>query len=349
MTGGAGFIGSALIKKVLSMPDNQVLNLDKLTYASSAATLEQFERHPGYSFVRADVADAKNVTKLLNGFRPEAVVHLAAESHVDRSIDSPLEFVETNVLGTAELLRAVQDYYSRNHSYLGGRFRLLHVSTDEVFGSLGESGLFDVNSPYRPRSPYAASKAASDHLVAAWHHTYGIPTIVSNSSNNYGPFQFPEKFIPLITIRGLLGLPMPVYGDGMNIRDWLHVEDHASALVRICQSGSPGATYLVGARNERRNIEIANKIAFILDDLAPTVGGRPHSALIDLTEDRPGHDFRYAVDPQSCEELGWEASIDFEHGLRATVEWYNENRWWWESWIGRSDAIDRLGLSWTGR
>lgn len=344
MTGGAGFIGSTLIRRILGTSDGEVLNIDKLTYASTGTTVEDLRGHPAYSFVRADVADTHEIVRILHEFQPDLVVHLAAESHVDRSIDSPLEFVRTNVLGTAELLKAALAYWSTASEQVRERFRFLHVSTDEVYGSLGESGVFGVDSPYRPRSPYAASKAASDHLVSAWYHTYGMPTIVSHSSNNYGPFQYPEKFIPLITIRGLLGLSMPVYGDGSNVRDWLYVDDHAEALLRICGVGIPGETYLIGARNERRNIEIARSICRILDELVPRRDGRAHSILIELTDDRPGHDFRYAVDPQSSEDLGWRPSTAFELGLRNTVEWYHENHWWWEPLLEQSDVTERIGL-----
>ena len=343
VTGGAGFIGSALCLHLLRDLGCAVLNVDKLTYAANPASLESVAGHPGYRFLRADVCARAELDAAFASFAPDAVVHLAAESHVDRSIAGSDEFVRTNVLGTHTLLEAARAYLDAAGDGVRARFRLLHVSTDEVYGSLGPSELFDEGSPYAPSSPYAASKAAADHLALAWHRTYGLPVMVSNCSNNFGPRQFPEKLIPLTILNALEGRALPVYGAGRNIRDWLHVEDHARALAAILARGRPGRSYAVGARAERTNIQVVTKICETMDRLHPD--GAPHARLITFVADRPGHDLRYAIDPARIEtELDWRPSIGFEDGLERTVRWYLENQAWWRTL--RTDVYrgERLGL-----
>lgn len=345
VTGGAGFIGSALIRHLIAATGHEVLNLDKLTYAASPDALAAIAGDARYRFEKADIADHGAVTRILAAWRPEAIVNLAAETHVDRSIDAPAPFVQTNVVGTTTLLDCAAAYWRSLASARQAAFRLLHVSTDEVFGALGRDGLFNEASPYRPNSPYAASKAASDHFVRAWHETYGLPVLVSNCGNNYGPFQFPEKLIPLVIIKALAGAPIPVYGDGSNVRDWIHVDDHARALLQVVERGRPGETYVIGAREERTNLQVVEGICDAVDAAAGLLAGGPRRRLIGFVADRPGHDFRYAIDPAKLRgELGWQAATPFADGLRQTVEWYLANRAWWERVQARRYAGERLGL-----
>ena len=346
VTGGAGFIGSALVRQLLTETAAAVLNVDKLTYAgnlASVAPVVHDPRHAGrYLFAQVDIADGPAVADLFAAFRPTAVAHLAAESHVDRSIDGPAAFVQTNVVGTFALLEATTAYWRGLDPAAQAAFRFLHVSTDEVFGSLGPEGAFTEQTPYRPRSPYSASKAASDHLVRAWFHTYGLPTTVTNCSNNYGPYQFPEKLIPLMVRNAAAGKPLPVYGSGANVRDWLFVEDHARALRLVLREGRPGETYNVGGNAERTNLEVVRAICGLMDELRP--GAAPHERLIAFVPDRPGHDHRYAIDAAKIRrDLGWTPREDFASGLRRTVVWYLEHADWC---LARAGAYggERLGL-----
>ena len=343
VTGGAGFIGSALIRYLIRETDAEVLNLDKLTYAGNPASLSEIDRSPRYHFSQTDICDAEAVARLFREFRPDAVMHLAAESHVDRSIDGPLEFVRTNVMGTATLLNAATEYWRQLPENKRREFRFQHISTDEVYGSLGAEGLFTENTPYDPRSPYSASKASSDHLVRAWHHTFGLPVLLSNCSNNYGPYHFPEKLIPLVILNALDGKALPIYGKGENIRDWLFVEDHARALWLIDRKGKVGETYNIGGRNERTNLQVVRAICSILDELRPKSSGS-YSDQITFVSDRPGHDLRYAIDADKLRrELGWEPREDFDSGLRLTVKWYLENEWWWRPIREGKYSGERLG------
>lgn len=344
VTGGAGFIGSALVLHLVRDLGHTVVNVDALTYAANPRSLDPLAGDPRHRLVEADIADLGRMRALLSETRPDAVMHLAAESHVDRSIAAPGAFVRTNVLGTQILLDAARAVFETYDEAARERFRFLHVSTDEVFGSLApDAPAFTPDSPYDPRSPYAASKAASDHLARAWGHTYGLPVIVSNCSNNYGPRQFPEKLIPLMILNALEGKPLPLYGDGLNVRDWLHVEDHARALATIVAQGRPGATYLVGARAERTNAEIVAAICHLLDERRPE--GAPHARLVTPVADRPGHDRRYAVDPSGTErELGWRPRVSLEEGLAATIDWYLANEAWWRPLRERVYGGERLGL-----
>ncbi len=345
VTGGAGFIGSAVVRRLVRHTDWQVVTLDKLTYAGNLESLAEALDHPRHRFHRADICDRVAVDRILADEQPDAILHLAAESHVDRSIDGAAPFIQTNIVGTWTLLEAALAYWRGLSGAAQDRFRFQHISTDEVFGSLGADGLFSEETPYRPNSPYAASKAASDHLVRAWHHTYGLPTLATNCSNNYGPYHFPEKLIPLIIIRALRGESLPVYGQGENVRDWLHVEDHAEALQAVLERGRIGETYNVGGRGERRNIDVVQGICALLDELAPDAQGRPHARLIAFVTDRPGHDLRYAIDPARIErEIGWKPRHTFESGLRETVRWYLDNRAWWERVMSGAYRGERLGL-----
>jgi len=342
VTGGAGFIGSALVRHLVLDKRYEVLNVDALTYAGNLASLRTVEDQPNYRFLKANICDRAAMTEAFESFRPDRVMHLAAESHVDRSITGAAEFVETNIIGTFTLLDVALAYWRT----LGGaereRFRFLHVSTDEVYGSLGAEGLFTEETPYDPSSPYSASKASSDHLAKAWQRTYGLPVVVSNCSNNYGPYHFPEKLIPLTILNALAGDRLPVYGRGENVRDWLFVEDHARALDIIIERGRVGETYNVGGRNERRNIDVVETICAVLDKLVP--GDRPRTELIEFVTDRPGHDARYAIDATKLEsELGWRAQDDFDSGIAKTVEWYLDNAWWWQP-LRKDYAGQRLGL-----
>lgn len=346
VTGGAGFIGSALIRHLIEQSGHAVLNLDLLTYAGVPESLAAVEDNPRYRFVRGDIGDAELVSMLLADFQPDVIAHLAAESHVDRSIDGPGAFIQTNVVGTFTLLQQALGYWRALDDERQAAFRFHHVSTDEVFGSLGEDGLFTETTPYDPRSPYSASKAASDHLVRAWGHTYGLPVLVTNCSNNYGPYHFPEKLIPLIIIRALAGEPLPVYGDGSNVRDWLYVEDHARALRRVLEDGRPGETYNIGGNAERRNIEVVRAICTALDALRPRGDGRSYADQITFVADRPGHDQRYAIDAAKIgRELDWQPEVGFEDGIGRTVDWYLARRDWWEPILTRRYATQRLGLN----
>ncbi|WP_018954655.1 dTDP-glucose 4,6-dehydratase [Thioalkalivibrio sulfidiphilus] len=331
VTGGAGFIGSALIRHLIDKTGYRVVNLDRLTYAGNPRSLATVADSPRYRFEHADIRDRGALDRILREHRPSGILHLAAESHVDRSIAAPTDFIDTNIVGTYTLLEAARAYWNELEGNARARFRLLQVSTDEVYGSLSGTGVFTEASPYAPNSPYSASKAASDHLVRAWHRTYGLPVVTSNSSNNYGPYQHPEKFIPRMIIHALEGKPLPVYGDGSNIRDWLYVEDQVHALVCILEQGRVGETYNVGGGCERRNLDVVTSICELLDELIPDAGHRPHRQLITHVPDRPGHDFRYALDAGKIDrELGWHPRESFETGLRKTVNWYLANRDWWQ-------------------
>lgn len=342
VTGGAGFIGSNLVQYLVKEKSYEVLTVDKLTYAGSLESLRSVENHLNHRFLRADICDPTAIREAFAAFRPDRIMHLAAESHVDRSIVSAEDFVRTNVMGTYTMLEAARAYYAGLERDAREGFRFLHVSTDEVFGSLGDEGLFNESTPYDPSSPYAASKAASDHLAKAWQRTYGLPVTVSNCSNNYGPYHFPEKLIPLTILNALAGRELQVYGRGENIRDWLYVKDHVRALDLIAEQGVPGETYNVGGRNERRNIDVVRKICTALDDRMPFE--RPREELIRYVTDRPGHDARYAIDATRLEtELGWSALEDFDSGIEKTVDWYLQNEWWWRP-LRERYAGERLGV-----
>ena len=339
VTGGCGFIGSAVIRQAVAR-GRAVVNLDALTYAACTANLDSVADNPLYSFEKADIRDRPALDRILTQYAPGAIMHLAAESHVDRSIDGPAAFVDTNVGGTAMLLEAARTHWERRGR--PGTFRFHHVSTDEVFGALGPSGRFTETTPYAPRSPYAASKAGSDHLVRAWHETWGLPVVISNCGNNYGPYQFPEKLIPVTILNARAGRTIPVYGQGENVRDWIHVEDHAEALLEVLARGRTGTTYLVGGQGEARNIDIVRRICSALDALRPA--GAPHDRLITFVADRPGHDHRYAIDATRLHtELGWSPRTPLSEGLCATVEWYLQNEEWWGALLDRPGVGERLG------
>ncbi|QTK82726.1 dTDP-glucose 4,6-dehydratase [Agrobacterium tumefaciens] len=343
VTGGAGFIGSALVRYLVSEIGADVLTVDKLTYAGNLASLKPIENAPNHRFLQADICDRVAMNDAFTTFQPDYVMHLAAESHVDRSITGAADFIQTNINGTFTMLEAARQYWSGLEGEAKVNFRMLHVSTDEVYGSLGDQGLFEETTPYDPSSPYSASKAASDHLATAWQRTYGLPVVISNCSNNYGPFHFPEKLIPLIILNALDGKPLPVYGNGANIRDWLYVEDHARALWLIVQKGLVGEKYNVGGRNEQKNIDVVNCICSILDELRPQ--SKPYADLIKYVTDRPGHDARYAIDATKLEtELGWKAQENFATGIRKTVQWYLDNEWWWQPLREGVYAGERLGV-----
>jgi len=343
VTGGAGFIGSAVCRHLVSDLGHEIVVIDKLTYAANLASLAPIGNSPLYRLEQVDICDAPAIAQLFDTYQPDGVIHLAAESHVDRSITGSRVFVDTNVIGTFTLLEAARAFLASAAKPLAQRFRFVHVSTDEVYGSLGADGLFVEDTPYDPSSPYSATKAASNHLAKAWHRTYGLPVIVSNCSNNYGPYHFPEKLIPLMILAALDGTPLPVYGDGSNIRDWLYVEDHARALALIFQHGRPGETYNIGGRNERRNIDVVMRVCQLMDRLNPT--GGPHERLITYVADRPGHDQRYAIDATKLEtELGWRAQETFETGIEKTIAWYLDRRDWWEPLRNKVYAGERLGL-----
>ncbi|MGH1367082.1 MAG: dTDP-glucose 4,6-dehydratase [Maritimibacter sp.] len=340
VTGGAGFIGSAVVRLAVSRGID-VVNLDALTYAACLENVAEVAQSPRYQFEHVDIRDRAAVDGVFARHQPDAVMHLAAESHVDRSIDGPSDFVETNVTGTFNMLEAARQYWASAAKPEGFRFH--HISTDEVFGSLGATGKFTEDTPYDPRSPYSASKAASDHLVRAWHETYGLPVLLSNCSNNYGPYHFPEKLIPVVILNALAGKPIPVYGAGENVRDWLYVEDHAEALLRVLDKGASGRSYNIGGNNERRNIDIVHEICRILDEKRPKKSGR-YSAQITFVADRPGHDARYAIDATRIrDELGWEPSVSIEEGLARTVTWYLDNSSWWQALQSRDGVGNRLG------
>ena len=340
VTGGAGFIGSAVVRLAVARR-HQVVNLDALTYAACLENVAMVADNPAYAFVQADIRDRAALETIFAAHQPDAVMHLAAESHVDRSIDGPGDFISTNVTGTYTLLEAARTYWQGQ-----GRpqeFRFHHISTDEVFGSLGPTGRFSEDTAYDPRSPYSASKAASDHLVRAWHHTYGLPVVMTNCSNNYGPYHFPEKLIPVTILNALAGKPLPIYGDGSNVRDWLYVEDHADALLLVLEKGRLGRSYNIGGENERTNLELVRTLCAILDEMRPKLQGA-YADQISFVADRPGHDARYAIDPtRICEELGWRPSVTVEEGLRRTVAWYLENEEWWRPLLARGGVGQRLG------
>ncbi len=345
ITGGAGFIGSAVVRKLIRDTDAVVVNLDKLTYAGNLESLDEAAEHPRHRFEHADICDAARVRRIFEEHRPSAVMHLAAESHVDRSIDGPADFIQTNVVGTFTLLEEARRYWSALLAGDREAFRFLHVSTDEVFGSLGREGYFTEETPYHPNSPYSASKAGSDHLVRAWHHTYGLPVLLTNCSNNYGPYQFPEKLIPLMILNALAGKPLPVYGRGENVRDWLYVEDHAQALLTVLERGRLGETYVIGGGNEKQNLEVVRTICRLVDEMRPDAEIGPRESLIRFVEDRPGHDLRYAIDASKIRrELGWTPRESFESGLRRTVAWYLENPVWCERVLSGAYRLERLGL-----
>lgn len=340
VTGGAGFIGSAVVRLAIAR-GHSIVNVDALTYAACLDNVASVGNAPGYAFEKADIRDRTAMDRILAAHNPDAVMHLAAESHVDRSIDGPADFIETNVTGTFTLLEATRAWWQAQGK--PATFRFHHISTDEVFGSLGPTGKFTEDTPYDPRSPYSASKAASDHLVRAWHETYGLPVVLTNCSNNYGPFHFPEKLIPVVILNALAGKPIPVYGKGENVRDWLYVEDHADALLTVLEKGTLGRSYNIGGENEARNIDIVRTICALLDEARPDAA--PHDRLITFVTDRPGHDLRYAIDPARIrEELGWRPSVTLEEGLRRTVHWYLENEAWWRPLQARQGVGQRLGV-----
>jgi dTDP-glucose 4,6-dehydratase len=344
ITGGAGFIGSALIRKVLMETDCTVLNVDKLTYAAVPGALDGIKAHPRYRFVRRDICEQDALQALLTDFQPDAVIHLAAESHVDRSIDGAADFIQTNVIGTYAMLQAALEYWRGLRPAARESFRFQHISTDEVFGPAPANVRFGEEEPYRPSSPYAASKASADHLVMAWHRTYGLPVLLSTCTNNYGPYQFPEKLIPLALVRATRGQPIPIYGDGQQERDWLHVDDHVTGLLAVLTTGRVGRSYALGSGETRSNLEVVTTLCRALDATLPLPPPRCHEDLISFVDDRPGHDIRYALDAaRASRELNWQPEITFADGLRDTVAWYLENRAWWERIIGSVYDGERLG------
>ena len=340
ITGGAGFIGSAVVRRAVAA-GHQVVNLDALTYAGCLANVAPVADSPLYAFEHADIRDRAALHRIFSTHRPDVVMHLAAESHVDRSIDGPGDFIETNVVGTFNMLEAARAFWSEAGK--PDTFRFHHISTDEVFGTLGATGKFTEDTPYAPNSPYSASKAGSDHLVRAWHETYGLPVVMTNCSNNYGPYHFPEKLIPVVILKALAGAPIPVYGQGLNVRDWLYVEDHADALLTVVQRGKLGRSYNIGGENEARNIDLVTTLCRILDEKRPK--NRPYADQITFVSDRPGHDLRYAIDPSRIrEELGWRPSVTLEEGLARTVDWYLANEDWWRPLLARDGVGERLGV-----
>jgi dTDP-glucose 4,6-dehydratase len=347
VTGGAGFIGSAVIRHIIQNTNNQVLNIDKLTYAGNLESLKEIDQHSNYEFKQIDICDTEQITAAIDAFQPHAIMHLAAESHVDRSIDGPAAFIQTNIVGTYTLLEATRKYWMNHEAEAQQNFRFHHISTDEVYGDLeGTTDLFKETTSYAPSSPYSASKASSDHLVRAWHRTYGLPVIVTNCSNNYGPYHFPEKLIPLVILNALDAKPLPVYGNGQQIRDWLFVEDHARALYKVVTEGVVGETYNVGGHNEKQNIEVVKTICKILDELKPQANGQAYESLITFVKDRPGHDLRYAIDATKIQnELGWTPAETFETGIRKTVEWYLNNLDWCHRVQDGSYQRERLGVN----
>lgn len=344
VTGGAGFIGSAVVRMIIESSDDAVVNVDKLTYAGNLDSLQSVTENPRYHFVRTDICDSQKMTEVFSTYQPDAIMHLAAESHVDRSIDGPSDFIQTNIFGTYNLLEVARDYWNGLQGDKKDTFRFHHVSTDEVYGSLGDEGMFQETTPYDPSSPYSASKASSDHLVRAWYRTYGLPVVITNCSNNYGPYQYPEKLIPLVLQKARNGEPLPVYGTGENIRDWLYVDDHARALLLVMKKGSIGETYNIGGHNEVTNIDVVRTLCAILDDREPAKDGRPYAELISFVSDRPGHDMRYAIDASKIQhDLGWTPEETFETGLAKTVDWYLANQQWVERVLDGSYMGQRLG------
>jgi dTDP-glucose 4,6-dehydratase len=347
ITGGAGFIGSAVIRHIVQNTNSLVLNIDKLTYAGNLESLKEIDQNPNYQFKQIDICDTKQITKAIEVFQPDAIMHLAAESHVDRSIDGPAAFIQTNIVGTYTLLEVARKYWMSLEAEAQQNFRFHHISTDEVYGDLeGTTDLFTEKTAYAPSSPYSASKASSDHLVRAWYRTYGLPVIVTNCSNNYGPYHFPEKLIPLVILNALDAKPLPVYGNGQQIRDWLFVEDHARALYKVVAEGKVGETYNIGGHNEKQNIEVVKTICKILDELEPQSSGHSYESLITFVKDRPGHDLRYAIDATKIKnELGWSPTETFETGIRKTVEWYLNNLEWCRRVQDGSYQRERLGVT----
>ena len=347
VTGGAGFIGSAVIRHIIQNTNNQVFNIDKLTYAGNLESLKEIDQHSNYEFKQIDICDTEQITAAIDAFQPNAIMHLAAESHVDRSIDGPAAFIQTNIVGTYTLLEAARKYWMKLAAEAQQNFRFHHISTDEVYGDLeGTTDLFTETTSYAPSSPYSASKASSDHLIRAWHRTYGLPVIVTNCSNNYGPYHFPEKLIPLVILNALDAKPLPVYGNGQQIRDWLFVEDHARALYKVVTEGVVGETYNIGGHNEKQNIEVVKTICKILDELKPQANGQAYASLITFVKDRPGHDLRYAIDATKIQnELGWTPAETFETGIRKTVEWYLNNLDWCHRVQDGSYQRERLGVN----
>ena len=345
VTGGAGFIGSAVIRHIIHNTDDEVLNIDKLTYAGNLESLKDIDRNPRYNFKQIDICNTDSLKQAFDSFQPDLVMHLAAESHVDRSIDGPAEFINTNIVGTYHLLEVARQYWQNLEEMSKQQFKFHHISTDEVYGDLeGTTDLFTETTPYAPSSPYSASKASSDHLVRAWHRTYGFPILVTNCSNNYGPYHFPEKLIPLVILNALDGKPLPIYGKGNQIRDWLYVEDHARALYKVVTEGQIGETYNIGGHNEKQNIEVVKTICHILDELKPQVNGQPYESLITFVKDRPGHDLRYAIDASKiANELNWTPTETFDSGIRKTVEWYLNNMKWCSRVQDGSYQRERLG------
>ncbi len=345
VTGGAGFIGGNFVHRMIRRGNITLINLDALTYAGNLETLASVSSNPNHNFVLGSIGDQSLIEYLLFRYQPDAIVNFAAESHVDRSIDGPGAFIQTNVVGTLGLLQASKKYWQQLEEPARSEFRFLHVSTDEVYGSLGTEGKFTETTPYQPNSPYSASKAASDHLVRAYHHTYGLPVLTTNCSNNYGPYQFPEKLIPLMILNALSGKALPVYGNGLNVRDWLYVDDHCSAIETVLEKGTPGEVYNVGGNNEKTNMDVVETICALLDELVPNAAHRPHRNLVTYVTDRPGHDLRYAIDASKIKnDLGWEPQETFETGLRKTVEWYLNHQTWWQHVLDGSYRGERLGL-----
>jgi dTDP-glucose 4,6-dehydratase len=345
VTGGAGFIGSAMVRHLIENTEYEVLNFDKLTYAGTLTTVERVANSSRYRFVRGDICDAEAVRTAISEFRPDVITHLAAESHVDRSIDGPDAFIQTNMVGTFVMLSEARSYWQGLDETAKPAFRFHHISTDEVYGSLGAEGMFTEDTPYDPRSPYSASKAGSDHLVSAWGHTYGLPVLITNCSNNYGPYHFPEKLVPLMIAKALAGEPLPVYGAGDQVRDWLYVEDHVRALQAVFERGEVGRTYNVGGFNEKQNIEVVQTICSILDRLRPRADGNPYAGQITSVADRPGHDKRYAIDARRINtELGWHPAETFETGIEKTVAWYLANETWWRPLV-EAEASERRGIA----
>jgi len=331
VTGGAGFIGSAVIRHIINNTEHSVINVDALTYAGNLESLKEVEDNNRYTFVQANVSNIVTMQVIFDRYKPESIIHLAAESHVDRSIDNSIAFINTNILGTYTLLECARKYYNNADEDIKDKFKFLHVSTDEVYGSLGDEGLFTEETPYDPRSPYSASKASSDHLVMAWYHTYGLPTVITNCSNNYGPYQFPEKLIPLVLLNAMEEKELPIYGKGDNIRDWLYVEDHAYALLLALKKGKPGEKYNIGGMNERTNLKIVKTICKCLDEIKPRKNGKKYEELIVFVKDRPAHDRRYAIDATKIRtQLGWKPNFSFNRGLNETIKWYINNEWWWK-------------------
>lgn len=344
VTGGAGFIGSALVRMIINESDHQVLSIDKLTYAGHLKSLESIADSDRYQFEQVDICDVEAINRIFSEFHPDTIMHLAAESHVDRSIDGAAEFIKTNINGTHTLLEEAKKYWQGLEENQKEKFRFLHVSTDEVYGELGEEGFFTEETSYDPRSPYSSSKASSDHLVRAWHHTYGLPTIITNCSNNYGPYQFPEKLIPVVILKALQKKEIPVYGTGKNVRDWLYVYDHTRALLKVVQEGQPGETYNIGGHNEKQNIEVVHTICDTLNELVPKVEGGNFREQISFVTDRPGHDFRYAIDASKIErELEWTPKETFESGIEKTIQWYLDNIDWCEAVTENNYNLKRLG------